>query len=125
MKLDRNYLFFLCLFFLKGYGHAFAADEYRFSCLHVQSSAGKNSAEFSRSQNQDILFQYAIFCENDDDDDDSGTARKKPSISRFSALNTVFFLSDVSYSPHSRRRPYEFVDCLPYDRCIFQRVLKV
>ena len=125
MKLERNYLLFLCLFFLKGYGHAFAvADEYSFSCLHIQVPAGKNSAEFGRSQNQDILLQYAIFSENDDDDD-SGAARKKSSISRFSALNTVFFLSDVSHSPHSRQRSYEFVGCLSYDRCIFQRVLKV
>jgi hypothetical protein len=114
------------LFFLKGYGHAFAvADEYSFSCLHLQVPPGKTSAEFGRSQKQDILLQCAILSENDDDDDDSGPARKKSSISRFSALNTVFFLSDVSHSPHSRQRSYEFVGCLSYDRCIFQRVLKV
>lgn len=115
----------ICLFFLKGYDHAFAGHyEPGFRGLAGKITPSDCHAESDCSQRQDILWGDALPIENDDDDDCTSVT-KKTLGSRCTALNTIFFLSDLSHSSCNSRRYYERLDYLSHDRYIFYRVLRV
>lgn len=124
MKPKRNYLLFLCLFFLKGYGHAMIVlPAHSFSGIPVQITQFENPTAFDHCQKRDILECTLLF--GDDDDDDSTQARKRALISRYSTLHTIFLLRHLSTYSHNSRRSNECFGYLSPGRCIFQRVLRV
>jgi hypothetical protein len=126
MKPNRCYLLFLCLFFLKGYGHALAVvPAHSFSSIPLQVTHSENPTAFDYCQDYYVLSEYALLSGDDDDDDDSVPARKKTLISSYSTLHTIFFLSDLSLYYHNYRRSNGCFGYLTPGRYIFQRVLRV
>jgi hypothetical protein len=124
MRSVRIILIFLCLFILKGYNHAFARiHKHPFRGFPVQIIENKNSIAFSGNQDQDVPVALSLYAEGDDND--SAPARKKAMISRFSAINTISFLSNLSCISNNNRQPPEHLCYFSHERYIFQRTLRV
>ena len=123
MKLTFNYLFLLCLLFVKGQSHAFAACEHSFRGLPVQTPPCKKSFESNHHQSQDNSVQYVLFSGNDDEEDDITPERKKASASRFQT--PVLFSNGPCNAFTNNRRLCERFYYLSQDLYILHRTLRV